>query len=330
MKKPIITIVLLFVFVLSYGQIKMHPSGQVSIQATNTTDGVQIAPSGKTSFKPDLTSSYEILNQTIAQTQLVKVWDVKFVGNPMTFPDDYFYVTGYGNAYASGHYTISYSGGVGETKSIYPIENASKLLSNLNGYYYDNKEFEGFTPDFIDNPNIQPEAIEGLMKDLEINKAVGLSSDDLEAVLPEAVRHDPDGRVYINYSAIVPVLVEAFKEQQQTIEALQQEIAELKNGEKGFYGIVTQESSKNALFQNVPNPTNSSTTIDCYLDSNVSKAVIAVYDLNGLQLKEYPIYNQGKNTIKIEANEFKPGMYMYSLLVDGKLIDTKRMVITSK
>lgn len=329
MKKSIITIVLLFVFMLSYGQIKMHPSGQVSIQATNTTDGVQIAPSGQTNFKPDLTESFDILNKTVAQAQLVKVWDVKFVGNPMTYPDDHFYVTGYGNAYAHGHYTIAYNGLGGETKGSYPIENPSKLLSKLNGYYYDNNEFEGFKPDFIGNKNIVPEAIDGLMKDLEINKALGLSSDDLEAVIPEAVRHDPDGRVYINYSAIIPVLVEAFKEQQETIESLQKEIAELKGG-KGFYGTGEQESSKNVLFQNVPNPTNSSATIDCYLDSNVSKAVIAVYDLNGLQLKEYPIYNQGKNTIKIEANEFKPGMYMYSLLVDGKLIDTKRMVITSK
>lgn len=45
---------------------------------------------------------------------------------------------------------------------------------------------------------------------------------------------------------------------------------------------------------------------------------------------EYPVYNQGKNTVTIQANEFKPGIYIYSLLVDGKLIDTKRMVITSK
>lgn len=327
MKKTIITIVLLLVFVLSYGQIKMHPSGQVSIQATNTTDGVQITPSGQTNFKPNLTASFDILNHTIAKAQLVKIWNVTLEG---VTHNTKFYVTGLGNAYAHGHYTIAYNGLGGETKGSYPIENPSKLLSKLNGYYYDNNEFEGFKPDFIGNKNIVPEAIDGLMKDLEINKALGLSSDDLEEVLPEAVRHDPDGRVYINYSAIVPVLVEAFKEQQQAIEALQNEIAELKNGEKGLYGIDTHENSKNALFQNVPNPTNSSATIDCYLDSNVSKAVIAVYDLNGLQLKEYPIYNQGKNTIKIEANEFKPGMYMYSLLVDGKLIDTKRMVITSK
>lgn len=327
MKKSLITIVLLFVFVLSYGQIKMHPSGQVSIQTTNTTDGVQIAPSGQTNFKPNLTGSFDILNHTIAQAQLVKIWNVTLEG---VNPNTQFYVTGLGNAYAHGHYTISYNGGGGVTKGSYPIENASKLLSNLNGYYYDDNEFEGFKPDFIDNPNIQPEAIEGLMKDLEINKALGLSSDDLETVLPEAVRHDPDGRVYINYSAIVPVLVEAFKEQQQTIEALQQELAELKNGEKGLYGIDAHEITRDALFQNVPNPTNSSTTIDCYLDSNVAKAIIAVYDLNGLQLKEYPVYNQGKSTITIRANDFKPGMYMYSLLVDGKLIDTKRMVITSE
>ena len=42
------------------------------------------------------------------------------------------------------------------------------------------------------------------------------------------------------------------------------------------------------------------------------------------------INHQGRNTVTVEANEFKPGIYMYSLLVDGKLIDTKRMVVTSK
>ena len=91
----------------------------------------------------------------------------------------------------------------------------------MNGYYYDNHDFEGFKPDFIDNPNIAPEAAEGMLKDLEIDKALGLSVDDLEEVLPEAVRHDPEGMVYINYSAVIPVLVEAFKEQQARIEQLE-------------------------------------------------------------------------------------------------------------
>ena len=203
-------------------------------------------------------------------------------------------------------------------------------ISSLNGYYYDNHTFDGFEPDFIDNPNIVPEAIEGLMKDLNINKSLGLSTDDLETVLPEAIRHDPEGMVYINYSAIVPVLVEAFKEQQRIIESLQKEIAELKTSDKGSGALESQESPRNALYQNTPNPTNSSTTIECFIDSKFLKALIVVYDLNGSQLKEYPVDHRGKNVTTIEANEFEPGIYLYSLLLDGKLIDTKRMVITSK
>ena len=204
------------------------------------------------------------------------------------------------------------------------------MLSKLNGYYYDSNEFEGFEPDFVDNPNIAPEAVEGMMKDLSITKSLGLSVEDLETILPEAIRHDPEGMIYINYAAIIPVIVEAFKEQQTTIELLQRELDELKTDPKGTYSTEDTHLSKNVLYQNSPNPTNSSTTIDCYLDTYTSRASIVVYDLNGLQLKEYPVYNQGKNTVTIQANEFKPGIYIYSLLVDGKLIDTKRMVITSK
>jgi hypothetical protein len=107
------------------------------------------------------------------------------------------------------------------------------LISGLNGYYYDIDDFDGFKPDFVNNPNIAPEAVEGMLKDLKIDKALGLSIDDLEEVLPEAVRHDPEGMVYINYSAVIPVLVEAFKEQQHTIESLQDEIADLKANAKG-------------------------------------------------------------------------------------------------
>ena len=50
---------------------------------------------------------------------------------------------------------------------------------------------------------------------------VGLKAEELEQVLPEAVRHDPDGLVGINYNAVVTVLIEAFKEQQARIEQLE-------------------------------------------------------------------------------------------------------------
>lgn len=329
MKKTFFIIICSLFSVISYAQIKMHSSGQVSLQSTTTTGGVQIETTGKTSFEPNINESGAALTRIEAPTQMVRAWNVVYTGYPGLFPETRFYVTGLGTAYAYAHYTIG-SGGGGTTKGCHPIEHPSVLLSALNGYYYDSNEYEGFKPDFTDNPNIAPQAVEGLMKDLAIDKSLGLSTSELEAVLPEAIRHDPEGAVYINYSAIIPVLVEAFKEQQQTIDELLKEIDELKGGDKGSYGIGTRESSKNALFQNAPNPTSSSTTIECQLDPYASKAAIAIYDLTGLQLREYPVYHQGRNTVTIEANEFKPGIYLYSLLVDGKLIDTKQMVITSK
>ena len=334
MKKRIFIVLvasfMLFCLTEVEAQFKVHSDGRVSFQSTTPTWGVQIDPIGRSSFEPNISTSGSNLTQTKVLTQYVKAWNVKNTGNPVVSPEDRFYVTGLGDAYAHSHYTISSGGGGGTTKGTYPIENASKMLSGLNGYYYDNHDFEGFEPDFINNPNIAPEAIEGLMKDIAIDKTLGLSAEDLESVLPEAIRHDPEGMVYINYSAIIPILVEAFKEQQNTIDLLQKEIADLKNNDKVYSELENPQNTRNILFQNSPNPTKSSTTIECYLDLYSPNAIIAVYDLNGLQLKEYPIYHQGRNTVFIEANEFLPGIYLYSFLVDGKMIDTKRMVITSK
>lgn len=208
-----------------------------------------------------------IVTQTAVRSQLVRAWTVHYAGSSFLVPVDRFYVTGVGDVYSNGYYSIGSGGGGGSSKGTHPIENASEMLSRLNGYYYDNHDFDGFEPDFTDNPNIAPEAVAGMMRDLNIDKSLGLSAADLETVLPEAIRHDPEGMVYIN---------------------------------------------------------------ECSIDSRFSKASVAVYDLNGTQIKEYPVYHQGRNTVTVEANEFKPGIYMYSLLVDGKLIDTKRMVVTSK
>lgn len=332
-KLTIIFLLTMFIGLLAQAQtpppFKIHSNGRVSFQSSSTSGGVQIDTEGRISFEPNISSGSTPLTQTKVLSNTVRTWTVRFSGEPMQLPEFRFYVTGGGDAYGNNHYTIN-PGGHEPSKGHYPIEDATSLISGLNGYYYDIDDFDGFKPDFVNNPNIAPEAVEGMLKDLKIDKALGLSIDDLEEVLPEAVRHDPEGMVYINYSAVIPVLVEAFKEQQHTIESLQDEIADLKANAKGYYGVDSQGSSENTLYQNTPNPTSSSTTIECFLAPNASRATIAVYDLNGLQIKEYPVHHHGNNTITIAAGEFKPGMYMYSLLVDGKLVDTKRMVITSK
>ena len=82
------------------------------------------------------------------------------------------------------------------------------------------------------------------------------------------------------------------------------------------------------LDQNAPNPFNTSTTIGFYLPATITNASIYVYDMNGVQLKTFPIAERGKGNVTIQGSEFSAGMYLYAMIVDGKVIDTKRMILT--
>jgi len=60
--------------------------------------------------------------------------------------------------------------------------------------------------------------------------SLGFIAQDVQKVVPEAVTYDPENDVYsMNYSAIIPLLVEGMKEQQKMIEAQQKEIKKLQS-----------------------------------------------------------------------------------------------------
>jgi hypothetical protein len=82
------------------------------------------------------------------------------------------------------------------------------------------------------------------------------------------------------------------------------------------------------LDQNVPNPFDQETTIQFYLPSQILSAQIIVSDLSGQELKSFEVNSSGINHVTIHNGEFAAGTYQYSLLIDGKIIDTKQMVLT--
>lgn len=57
-------------------------------------------------------------------------------------------------------------------------------------------------------------------------RTVGLSAENLEEVFPDAVRTDPQARLFINYNAVVAMLTQAVKEQQAQIELLRKTLEE--------------------------------------------------------------------------------------------------------
>jgi hypothetical protein len=86
------------------------------------------------------------------------------------------------------------------------------------------------------------------------------------------------------------------------------------------------------LRQNIPNPFNHTTTIQYSLPKRFSVAKIIVTDKLGKVLKEVNLAGSpGKisvnnnGNIVLDASTLSSGTYQYSMVVDGKLIDTKQM-----
>ena len=82
------------------------------------------------------------------------------------------------------------------------------------------------------------------------------------------------------------------------------------------------------LYQNSPNPFTERTEISYVVPVEAQLATIYIFDMSGTQLKEYDIETFGEGCLTINANELYAGLFLYSLVVDGKLIDTKQMIIT--
>ena len=80
------------------------------------------------------------------------------------------------------------------------------------------------------------------------------------------------------------------------------------------------------LDQNTPNPFAESTTISYDIPVSFSDAKIIILDGQGSVLKVFKINDSGKGELTVYSENLSNGVYSYSLLVDGKVIDTKKMV----
>jgi trimeric autotransporter adhesin len=91
---------------------------------------------------------------------------------------------------------------------------------------------------------------------------------------------------------------------------------------------INEKSGNPVLYQNVPNPFNKETSIQYFIPSAAKSAQIIIFDMSGKLLNTVPIKAFGNGTLIINGGELNPGMFIYSLVVDGNEIDAKRMILT--
>lgn len=89
------------------------------------------------------------------------------------------------------------------------------------------------------------------------------------------------------------------------------------------------ETSQAKLFQNIPNPTDGTTQIPFFIPETTKSATLLFHDLTGKQVLSLNINERGQNAIIVTLDQFEAGIYTYSLLLDGKLSCSKKMVLAN-
>jgi hypothetical protein len=143
----------------------------------------------------------------------------------------------------------------------------------------------------------------------------------------------------LRYADFVVPLVKAVQELSSQNEKLKNENDDLEQRVSKLEALMNvsqstvngQQSTANSsasLSQNIPNPFNRTTTINYSLPQQFSSAKIIVTDNPGKVLKEINVIGAGKNSVQVNASILSAGAYNYSLYIDGRLIDTKKMMLT--
>lgn len=133
------------------------------------------------------------------------------------------------------------------------------------------------------------------------------------------------------YGQFVVPLVKAVQELSAENELLKKELAELKTLVKNITpggAVNPADATESLLYQNSPNPVDQSTTIRFTISPLAENAVLTIVSINGQKVKEFDLTGRSKDQVEIHAGELAPGTYVYSLVVDGKKIDSKKMTLT--
>lgn len=139
----------------------------------------------------------------------------------------------------------------------------------------------------------------------------------------------------LEYADFVPSLVKSVQELSAENAFLQKQIEELKtmvaNLAQGKNVSSTEAENKISLSsisleQNIPNPLNNSTSIGYFIPFNIHNAQLIVTDMSGKNIKQISLQN-GKGNVTVDASALSAGAYNYSLMVNGKIVATKRMVV---
>lgn len=190
-------------------------------------------------------------------------------------------------------------------------------LMQINVYKYNLKQFnldngEGTSLGYFNNESKLLDKIH-----------YGLSGQEIKEIYPNLVTQSQDGYLSVNYNEMIPIMIQSIQELKKELDETRAELNTLKSTSNVVSRATSQES---VLQQNEPNPFRDKCIVKCYIPQFANTAFVDLYDLNGHQIQSRIITERGNVEVSIEGKGLPEGTYLYSLIVNGELIDTRRMI----
>lgn len=206
------------------------------------------------------------------------------------------------------------------------------------------------------------------LADKEQRTTLGLIAQDVAEVYPEIVSLAPnrEGEMYysIDYSKTGVLALKAIQELQQqlalkntdndklqarvkTLEAQNEALQHRLSSIEAVLSQLQENCCRDVqeplriqpevinkehpfLRQNEPNPFTGATAIRYFIPQEVQKAMLQIVALDGSVLKQINITAKGAGQIELDARALSAGTYIYSLIIDNEVYESRQMVVKNR
>lgn len=304
MKKQSLLLIVIFCGIcnLNYAQILVHPTGNITV-GPGTRNSATLNVSGETQ-----STIFSVINHTKDYGDAIK----SQVSRPLSIS----YVTYYNGTKTQ----ITYGNGSVWSSSFITFSD-SILKSNIQPMNSITDRFMKLQPvEYDKNPTLR-------MRDKY--KTFGLIAQDVEKVFPEVVYQDENELKAISYVELIPVLIEVLKEKSSLIDNLNERLIYLESKLLVEESLSSSSSSSNekTYSSNLDISQNPSVTkIKYNVPTNLSNISIHVYNYTGNLINKYEL-NNSDGSVELPTNSLGTGIYLFTLVGDNKIIDTKKILI---
>lgn len=244
------------------------------------------------------------------------------------------------------------------------LGSANQMINALNPVVYDYKSTGDFAHLKLPTSHqygLIAQEVENVLPDLVHSVVFPAEYDTLGNVISESQTYKG-----LNYVGLIPVLIQGAKEQNVIIDSilqvndkLQTQVSDLNDrlsylenclseilpqlcriNQSIIEGtptekqarlieeieVVLSDQSNIILNQNVPNPFAERTTIGYTIPETIKEAEIVFYGAEGRIINSVVIEERGEGRLNVYADDLSTGIYMYTLIADGQVVATKRMM----